>query len=705
MFKVKTIRSIMVLMILFIHFTYTVKGEARGEEVHPDQNESATCRLVVKMLETNNYKKVSINDSLSILVFNRYLKSLDENHIYLLAEDVAGFEQYKTILDEDLLSGNLDHAFSMFNILKNRNEDRLRYSLEQLNSHFDFNKKDMYTHDRRKLPFLKTKQELNALWVQRIKYDLLNLQLAEADLDKNKTILRKRYQDLLDQLDKIKSQDVFQLFMNAFTASVDPHVSYFNPFNASQFNVSSTRSLEGIGVALGLDNEYVTIKSLAPGGPAYKTKLINPGDRIVAIAQGRDGQFQDVVNWRLDNVIAIVRGPKGSIVKLKLLPKGSVSQEPHIIELIRDKIILEDQSAKQEVRTYKAGEKNVKIGVITIPAFYLDYVAREAGEKNYKSTTRDVKLLLDTLKQKQVDGVLIDLRGNGGGSLNEAISLTGLFLPSGPIVQVSDANHKVQVDQDLDTSVYYNGPLAVLVDRSSASASEIFSGALQDYGRGLILGSQTYGKGSVQTSVDLNNIATRMAGQIGADTTKKDQFGLLNVTIGKFYRVNGSSTQHKGVLPDIQLPSFISPSTFGEDTEPSAMPWDVIGKSVYTPSGSFEKAIPVLTSLNQQRSRTEKGYKAFNKVVKAFQNDQFPKSISLNIQEFKRNKELNASKALALENQYRIAIGLQPLAKGAVKSKTDDLDFVEMEAGQILTDYILLKNAKKWDVKVNIIEP
>ncbi|RKR81798.1 S41A family C-terminal processing peptidase-1 [Mucilaginibacter gracilis] len=696
MLKKMGLGAVIYLYISFVNLSFSKAKAYPPGDIHPDKNQSAVCRLVVNMILANNYKKVAINDSLSVLVFDRYLKSLDENHSYLLAVDVAAFDQYKTLLDDDLQSGNLAHVFGMFNVFKMRNEERLKYALTQLDANYDFTKNDIYVPDRRKLPFIKTEADMNLMWNQRVKYDLLELQLSSPDIAKNRETLKKKYQNLLDQSAKTSSQDVFQLFMNAFTASVDPHAAYFNPFNASQFNVGITRALEGIGATLALSNEYVTIKSLTPGGPAYKTKLINPEDRIIAIAQGKDGDFQDVTGWRLDNAIALIRGPKGTIVKLKVLAKGkSASDEPLTVEVVRDKIILEDQSAKQEIRTYKAMGKNVKIGIISIPAFYFDHVAYTAGDRNYKSTTRDVKLLLDTLKQHNVDGIMIDLRGNGGGSLNEAVSLTGLFIKSGPVVQVRDVDQHIQVNQDFDPSIYYNGPLAVLVDRTSASASEIFSGAIQDYGRGLILGSQTYGKGSVQTTVDLNKVALKLAGQnkTNADTGKQDQFGQLNVTIGKFYRINGSSTQHKGVVPDIQLPSFIAPSKYGEDNEPSAMPWDTISKTDYIPVGLLNKVVPVLNSQYQKRSQTIAAYQAYSNEVKAYQDNQGPKTISLNAQAFKHTRDVNAKKALDRDNKLRVAIGLPALKKGEVKAKTDDLDFMKTEGAQILTDYIFLDKA------------
>lgn len=666
-------------------------GSIRPGDILPEGNESSVCRLVVKMISTGNYKKVPLNDSLSALVFDRYLKSLDENHSYLLASDIKGFTPYRTQLDDDMKKGDLTKPFDMFNTYKARYAERLKYSIAELNANIDFTGKDSYAPDRKKLPFAETVAELNAIWNKRIKYDLLDLQLSDPDPAKNKEALKRKYQNLLAQSDKITAKDVFQQFMNAFTASVDPHISYFNPFDAAQFNIGISRSLEGIGASLALDNENLVIRSLTPGGPAYKTKMINPDDRIIAIAQGKDGQFQDISGWRLDNIITLIRGPKGTLVKLKILSKDkSAADEPQVIEVVRDKIILADQSAKQEIRSYKSGNRLVKVGIISIPAFYIDYPAYQSGDPNYKSTTRDVKLLLDTLKQKQVDAVMIDLRGNGGGSLNEAVSLTGLFIQSGPVVQLRDMNQQVQVAQDTNPDVYYQGPLAVLVDRTSASASEIFSAAIQDYGRGLILGAQTYGKGSIQNQLNLNKVAAETAGspQAVADVSKQNGFGQLNLTVGKFYRITGSSTQHKGVTPDIELPSFVLPADYGEDTEPSAMPWDTVGKSQFSKAGSLEQVIPVLASQYKKRSATSPSYIAFNDMIKAFHENMVPKIIPLNIQELKLSRSLNAANALQRNNRLRLAIGLPALSKGQTKASSDDLDMIRTEAGEILTDFV-----------------
>ncbi|MCD0487804.1 carboxy terminal-processing peptidase [Pedobacter sp. MC2016-14] len=670
------------------------KPNDKTAELHPTESEQAACRLVVKMLGTDNYKKVALDDSLSVLVFERYLKGMDQNRSYLMASDVAGFIPYKTHFDEDLRDGNLSAAFAMYNTYKIRYEERFQYAIKQLLNNFNFSVREIYTPDHRKLPFIRTQAEMDKLWRQRVKYDLLELQLAKPDLLKNKEILRKRYQALLNQSARTSSQDVFQLFMTAFTASVDPHVAYFTPFNSAQFSIEASRALEGIGAALALENEFVTIKTITAGGPAYKTRMINPDDRILAIAQGKDGEFQDIFGWRLDDAIALIRGPKGTTVKLKLLAKGKTTADAaQIVEVLRDKIILEDQSAKQEVRSYKVNGRDLKIGVISIPGFYMDYAAAQRRESNYKSTTRDVKLLLDTLKQKMVDGIMIDLRGNGGGSLNEVISLTGLFIHSGPVVQVKDLSQKIQVYEDRDTSVYYNGPLAVLVDRRSASASEIFAAAIQDYGRGLILGSQTYGKGTVQAQVNLDRDLPGLTGlRVSAPGVAKtqDKLGQLNVTTGKFYRITGSSTQHKGVSPDIEMQSFIATSKYGEDNEPSALPWDTIRKSEYVKLGSLDMIMPVLTNMYKTRNQRSQAYKAYGEMIGFYQEHEFITTVPLNVKEFKLMRDQNAAATLAQSNKLRTAIGLPVLKAGEIRTKTDDLDFMKLEAGRILTDFIFL---------------
>jgi carboxyl-terminal processing protease len=679
-----------------------------ASDLVPDEQQVIVCKKIAELITNYNYKKVELNDSISTIVFNRYIKSLDENHSYFLASDVKDFEKYKTVLDDDIKSGNLNDAFYIFNVFQKRYIEHVNYSLARLNKSFDFDKKESFVYDRDKLPWPANQAEMDDMWGQRVKYDLLNLKLATPDMAKNKETLKKRYENLLKQANKLSNQDVFQYFMDAFTEAIDPHTNYFNPSNAANFNIEMSRQLEGIGASLLVENEYVTIKTIVPGGPADKSKQISVDDRIVGVAQGKEGEFQNVVGWRVENAIALIRGTKGTTVRLEILPAGTgAGGKPKVVEMVREKIILKDQSAKKEIRNYNSNGKAVKIGVISIPAFYIDYNDYKAGNPNYKSTTHDVKLLLDSLKQENVDGIVIDLRENGGGSLMEAIELTGLFIKQGPVVQVRDTKNQVDVEKDEDPSVTYSGPLGVLVDRFSASASEIFSGAIQDYGRGIILGTQTYGKGSVQNAIDLdrilgsplrdkiNQLANTVSpgakkGTMKVSTGSQSTYGQLNLTIAKFYRISGSSTQHKGVMPDIQFPSLIPLDKYGEDTEPSAMPFDVIEKSDFTKAGDFTAVLPQIKKMHDQRMASRDSYKYMLEDIADFKKHENEGSVTLNEADLKKQRDADEQKALERNNLRRVALGLPALKKGDKKPKDEDLDFVKREAGQIMTDYISL---------------
>ncbi|WP_342646189.1 carboxy terminal-processing peptidase [Mucilaginibacter sp. CSA2-8R] len=670
--------------------------------LQPDQVQSQVAKEVASLISSYNYKKVPLNDSLSTVVYNRYIKALDENHNYLLASDIKDFDRFKTAIDDDLKAGNLNDVFYIFNVYQKRYLERINYSLSQLDKTYDYSKNESFTYDREKEPWMGSEADMNKLWAQRVKYDLLNLKLASTDASKNKETLKKRYQNLIAQAKKLSNQDVFQLFMDAFTESVDPHTNYFNPANAANFNIEMSRSLEGIGASLQSENEYITIKSIVAGGPADKSRQINIDDRIVAVAQGKTGEFQDIVGWRIENAIALIRGTKGTTVRLRLLPKGS-GAKPHIVEMMREKIVLKDQLAKKEIRTYNQNGKTVKIGIINVPAFYIDFNAYRAKDPNYQSTTRDVKLILDTLKRENVDGVILDLRQNGGGSLIEAIELTGLFIKDGPVVQVRDTRNRVEVNEDEDSSVAYAGPLAVMTDRFSASASEIFAGAIQDYGRGLIIGTQTYGKGTVQSAIELDKVINPSIRDMITSMTKKangtgaeSRFGQLNLTVAKFYRISGSSTQHKGVLPDISFPSVIPLDKYGEDTEPSALPFDMIAKSNYTKVGDLSGAIPQLTKAHEQRMANNANYKYLLEDIADYKKRQNETSVTLNEQQLKQQRDADEQKAFERNNLRRAALGLSALQKGQTRPKNEDLDFLKMEAGQILTDFISLDKTARY---------
>jgi carboxyl-terminal processing protease len=673
-----------------------------SKNLEPDEQQAIVCKEVTEMITNYNYKKIKLNDSISTVIYNRYLKALDENHNYLLASDVKDFDQYKTKLDDDLQSGDLSHVFYIFNVYQKRYNERIKYSLSQLSKNYDFTRQESFTFDREDQPWVSTVSDLDKFWEKRVKYDLLNLNLATNDIAKNKDVLKKRYENLIAQSAKLNNQDVFQIFMDSFTESIDPHTNYFIPSRAAQFNIDMSKSLEGIGASLQSENDYITIKTIVKGGPAERSKQLMVDDRIIGVAQGKSGEFQDIIGWRIDNAITLIRGPKGTTVRLKVLSKGKTATNAKIVEMVREKIVVEDQLASKEIRTYDQNGKKLKIGIITVPGFYLDYKAYQAGDKNYRSVSRDVKVILDSLKAQKVDGVVLDLRQNGGGSLPEAIQLTGLFIKTGPVVQVRDIKNRIEQDTDDDPSVAWTGPMAVMVDRFSASASEIFAAAIQDYGRGIIVGTQTYGKGTVQSAIDLDRVIGNSFSKLLANVKGKSEanvkpdgqqvgYGQINLTIAKFYRINGSSTQHKGVIPDIQFPSAIPLDKYGEDTEPSALPFDMIPKSSYNSTGSFAAVVPQLKTLHDTRMQSNVNYKNLLEDIAEYKKRDAEKTVTLNAVELKKQHEEDDAKSLAHDNARRQAMGLKPLVKGEKQPKDKDADFLKIEAGQILTDYIGLQ--------------
>lgn len=660
------------------------------KEIKPSDQQIEVCRQVVGLVSNYNYKKVDLNDSLSAVVFDAYLNNIDASKIYFFESEVNGFKKFRNEYDDFLRNGELEQPFQMFTIYMDRYLDRMKFLIEKLDSiKFEFNGDESIVFNREKMSWFKTQSESDAYWTNRLKYDLLNLKIAGSDEAKSKETLKKRYTNLLTQAEKVNSYDAFQSFMTAYTESVDPHTNYFNPSNAANFNIDMSRSLEGIGATLRMDNEFVTINAITPGGPADKSGLLSVDDKFLAVAQGKDGEFTDIVGWRLDNAIQLIRGAKGTTVRLKVVSKGQDIANPKIIELVREKIILQDQSAKKEIREITQNGKKYKIGVIDIPAFYMDFKAYQAGDKNYKSTTRDVRLILDSLKVENVDAVVVDLRSNGGGSLVEAIDLTGLFIKSGPVVQVRDTRNKVDVGEDNDASISWEGPLAVMIDRFSASASEIFAGAIQDYGRGIIIGTQSFGKGTVQNAIDLDQV-------IGSTTNKvvgkENTYGQINLTVAKFYRINGSSTQHKGVMPDISFPMIYPADKYGESSEKSALPWDEIKKSNYKPIAVLNKNIETLKQKHERRMKASKEYAYLLDDIKKFSEEDEDKSVSLNEQKMKAERDANEQKALDRDNERRVARGLSPLKKGETKPKSEKpYDFMLDETCLIVSDWLQAK--------------
>lgn len=731
---------------LFIVAAFACKANLRvntnvdgSNNLSPEPQQQLVAKELVKVMETYNYKRVKIDDSLSNVIFDSYLKRLDPSRNYLLASDVKEFQQYRTKLDDYLRAGDLSAFFKIFNVFQKRYEERIKFSISQIDKPVDYTKNEVYVYNREKLPWLKSTAEADDLWRKRIKYDLLNLRIAsgastkpvgkvrpdsrvvdslgngsgqkDTSLVKSRETLKKRYQNLLSQAKKTNSQDAFQIIMDSFTQSVDPHTNYLVPTKAQEFNEEMARSFTGIGATLQLENEVVKVASVVPGGPAFKAKTLNAGDRIIAVAQGKE-EFVDIIGWRLDNTVQIIKGPKGTTVRLKIIPAGQeLSSEPKIISIVRDRVVLEEQSAKKTIKTVVSDGKTYKIGVIDIPGFYLDFKAYQSGDPNYKSTTRDVRLILDTLKQQNVDGIVIDLRSNGGGSLIEAIELTGLFIKTGPVVQVKDTR-KTEVNSDDDPAIAWTGPVGVMIDRFSASASEIFAAAIQDYGRGVIMGTQTYGKGTVQSAIDMSKFITTvdeilLKAKSGSasnnngnvvSSTAAPKFGQINLTMAKFYRINGSSTQHKGVIPDIEFPMIYPAEKYGESSEPSALPFDRIKPAPFSAVSNLNPIKPLLAKQHETRMRASTEYKYLLEDIQQFKKREEENSVTLNEVQLKKERDEQEAINLARTNQRRALQGLPPLKKGEIAPKQDN-DFIQDESLKVMADYIRLNESGKYSLR------
>lgn len=594
----------------------------------PQNYFSEEQQLVNTVLSRYHYNKFSLNDSVSAVILERYLKSLDFGKLYLLQSDISNIETLKYKVDDYLLDGKLNLAYDIYNTYRERVNERIDYLTELLKHEFDFSVDEYIELQRDSSKWAVNTAELDDLWRKRIKYDALNLKLAGKDWNSIVETLSKRYENIRKAINQTKSEDVFQLYLNAYTETVDPHTNYLLPITSDNFKIDMTRALEGIGAQLQVEDEYTKVVEVIAGGPAFKSKLIHCDDKIIGVAQGNDGEMVDVVGWRVNDVVKLIRGPKDSVVRLLILEASEgVNAQPKEITLIRDKVKLEDQSAKKQILEINNDKIPYRVGVISIPAFYVDYEAEQKGDRNFKSTTRDVQKLINELQVEKVDGIVIDLRNNGGGALSEAVELTGLFIKDGPVVQVKQSYGSIDIQEDPDPSIFYNGPLAVLVNRFSASASEIFSAAIQDYGRGVILGEQTFGKGTVQNLIDLN----RMVGKSG------NRLGQLKITIAKFYRVSGGSTQHLGVIPDINFPSPIDADEFGESSEPNALPWDQIKSAKYIPYTNIKSFIPLIQNMHDVRTKSDIRFQSFVEDVNEARAVREKNLISLN--EFVRKKE------------------------------------------------------------------
>ncbi|NEG97543.1 carboxy terminal-processing peptidase [Pantoea agglomerans] len=620
--------------------TFGAENITRADQIpqlHEDPQDPTVSERVTSRFTRSHYRQFDLDQNFSAKIFDRYLNMLDYSHNVLLASDVAQFASKKTTVGDELRSGKLDLFYDIYNLAQKRRFERYQYALTVLARPMNFSGNDTIDIDRAKAPWPKDQSELNALWDAKVKYDQLSLKLAGKDDNEIRDVLTKRYNFAIRRLAQSNGEDVFQLVMNAFAREIDPHTSYLSPRNTEQFNTEMSLSLEGIGAVLQMDDDYTVINSMVAGGPAAKSKAITVGDRIVGV--GQPGKpMEDVIGWRLDDVVAKIKGPKGSKVRLEVLPAGK-GTKTRTVTLTREKIRLEDRAVKLAIKN--VGKQ--KVGVLDIPGFYV-------------GLTDDVKVQLQKLQKQNVDSVVIDLRTNGGGALTEAVSLSGLFIPSGPVVQVRDNNGRVREDSDNDGVVYYKGPLVVLVDRFSASASEIFAAAMQDYGRAVIVGEPTFGKGTVQQYRSLNRIYDQML------RPEWPALGSVSYTIQKFYRINGGSTQRKGVTPDLLMPTGVEAAETGEKFEDNALPWDSIKAATYVKTGDVKPLVVQLTKQHADRIAQDREFQYIMKDIARYNALKDKRNIvSLNLaQREKENHEDDASGLERINARYQ-AEGKKPL--------------------------------------------
>ncbi len=682
----------------------TIISEAKAKEAGVQEKQSPVkvaeltprhafeLKMINTMLKRYHYKKFKLDDHFSEIILKQYIKELDPSRIYFTQADIDRFNKYKHEIDDYIEKGNTKPGVNIFKIYQQRVKERSHYAANRISKPLDLNGNDTYRFDRREAPWAKDKKALDALWEKRLKNDYINQILADKKPQEAIKTLKKRYLNIARRTDQIKPNELFQTIVNAYASAIEPHTSYLSPRSSAQFDINMSLSLSGIGAVLRTDEEYTKIISVVPGGPADLSGKISPGDRIIGVGQGKNGTIQDIIGWRIGDVVNIIRGKKGSTVVLSILPhETGLSGKPELVSIVRDKIKLEHQAAsKRIIEVKKENGKIARVGVIKLPSFYIDFKARNRGDKDYAGTTRDVKKLLLELEKEGIDELIIDLRGNGGGSLSEVVSLTGLFIEKGPVVQINDTTGRTDILRDEDSSVVFRGPMAVMIDKGSASASEIFAGAIQDYGRGIIIGETTFGKGTVQTILPLNSYTRK----------KFDKpLGQLKITTAQFFRVNGESTQHKGVIPDISwnLPKI--DAELGERAYKNALPWRKIPEAPHKRfSHAFDKkAIAQAKAKSEKRKQHTPKYVATVKRLKLLVDAGNEKSVSLNLAKRKAKRKLFNKKLLKLENQLQALDG-KPAYKtmkelrDAQEKENDDIftkkpvDVFLNEAAHILTD-------------------
>lgn len=615
--------SIFTILLLAVTAAFASVNSDSALEIEPQMEHRYASNIATRFLTNYHYKRTRLDDELSSDIFDHYLELLDPSKIYFLSGDIETFERYRAGLDDALRHSDLAPAYDIFNVYVTRVQQRVDFARDRVKTPFDFTVDEFYQYDREEEPWVSTSQELDELWRKRVKNDYLRLLLTDKEPEAIVETLTERYDNLERRINELNTEDVFQFFMNAFAQSIEPHTAYLSARTSENFEISMKLSLEGIGALLGRENEYTLISSVVPGGPADQDGRLKAGDRITAVGQGNDGKMVDVIGWRVDDVVDLIRGPKDTVVRLEVLPEdASVSGPTTVIDIVRNEVKLEEQAAQSEiieVPVEGSEGETVKIGVIDLPVFYMDFAGRAQNKPDYRSSTRDVRRLIGELEEQGVAGIIVDLRNNGGGSLLEATTLTGLFIDTGPVVQVRNSSGRISLEEDVDPGMAWEGPLAVMVNRYSASASEIFAAAIQDYGRGVVIGEPTFGKGTVQSLLDLDDYAP----------SDKPGMGQLKITMAQFFRVNGGSTQNLGVEPDIRFPSFGDPQEYGERSMENALPWTSIDPARYQSSGDLSQLVAVADDRYQDRILSDEEFGWLMSDIDSYNKRADEKSISL----------------------------------------------------------------------------
>ncbi|MBB3121191.1 MULTISPECIES: carboxy terminal-processing peptidase [Telluria group] len=647
--KKQMLLATMALAVLSAHAGAAQTDKTPDAVLKPAPQQPQAALWASRVLSRIHYKATPLDDAMSEKIFDRYFKSLDGEKLFFSQADIDQFANAKSRLDDAIISENLTVPFAIYNLYQQRFSERMGYARELLKGKFDFTSEESYQYDREKADWVRTEAEMKDLWRKRVKNDWLRLKLAGKDEKAIRETLDKRYEGYLSRSRKLNNEDVFQIFMNAYAMSIEPHTNYLGPRASENFDIQMRLSLEGIGAVLQTRDEYTVIREIVVGSPAGLSGKLKVGDRIVAVGQGESGPVTDILGWRIDDVVAQIRGTKDSTVRLQVLPADAgTDPKPVTVALVRKKISMEEQSAKKTIMEVRDGTAKRRIGVISLPTFYQDYEARSKGDRDFKSATRDVARLLAELKKDKVENVLIDLRNNGGGSLNEAVELTGLFIDKGPVVQQRNAEGRVEVESDTNPGLAWDGPVGVLINRGSASASEIFAAALQDYGRGLVIGEASFGKGTVQSLYKLDRFGQG----------EKPRYGELKITVAQFFRINGGTTQLRGVTPDIKLPSMADAENFGESSYDNALPYTVIKPAVYIPAGELKEIVPMLDKKHEARVAKDKDFQYLQEEIALVKKQRKENLISLN--EAARRKERDQQESRAKLREARLTAAPSP---------------------------------------------